>query len=168
MNFKIEKGNPLFDQLQALRLRAERAEQKAEAFVVHHFATPHKRANAETDICGGVVAVFRDTKPKPKPKLFRPVIGHPGWYAPFAKHIRAEVAKLPVVSHTDVKDTLGMRGVLGSLAYPSCSPRLIFDASYVLVSIPGDVRRYQPRPEMVEILGSEFNNLADSAVNPID
>ena len=163
MRFQIIKGSPLFDALQDLRRRGELCSDKAEAFVVRHFGKPFRYANKETELCGGFVAVYRDTKPKPKPKLWRPIVGYPGWYLPFHTAIKNEVERLPVLTHQEVNEVFGLKRFDRKR-----SPLLIFDTDYVLAAFPDDVRGYEAPEGMVEVLGSVFNDLADKAKKPVE
>lgn len=166
MYFKVTNDTELFGKLSQLGDYIQLCQDKSEAFVVRHFGGPKQYVTDSEIFRGGILAVHSPGKPKPKPKLWRAVLGQPGWFYPFASYLRAEISKMPILPLYEVREAIGW--YVSDVKFAHAAPAFIFDDRYILVSLAPNVRGYNPIPGMVEILGSEFNHLADAAKKPTE
>lgn len=169
MKFKILPGSELFDQLQEIYRRGLEAKVITVRFLEEMF--PHNQKYVARDGCfGGIDCIHFDKKPDGWKQVGE------SWqrlYAPKASEkalIRAFSA-LPVVKKDEIKAAIGYGNYAGmsngNLVWSS-NVGFVFSDDFILIETSSVANEYVPKPEMIEILESEFLHLKEIELAKIE
>lgn len=158
MKFLILGESPLFAALHALHVRGKKCEDAAKEWIVNRFGKELQFAGPDENIWGGVAVVqFKSAK-----KGWRQVSGEYKLYSPTRLVDINAIKKLPKVLKSEVK-TLLKYGNYPAEKGINTIPSMQLGDNYALISVPDEIRGYEPVEGMQEILGSRYNDLFDMA-----
>lgn len=173
MKFKIPKGTETYEKLEALWERIHAADSAAYALVrsirkemgLPHEGDEHNYAGSR-HLAGGIAAIQFETKPEAWKQVGKP---YQRLYAPLAreKAMWARIKALPIVPVEDLNNIVGFErfvsiadGGDGLVAHRAPGMRLVPDA--FLMEVPSKATYTPPNGDIIEILESEYNRLADA------
>lgn len=158
MKFKVLKGTPLFDKLSNARKEMRRCNKAALALIKE---LGYESGRRKGHCLSGGISCFKINGEKPK-----------GWRkqsdgyfpSPIKKNaeVLAKIAALPIAEYSLINEPLNYRWNDQELeagnTFQFC-PGVCWKNDYILIHI-GELNRYAPVADMIEILDSEFKALS--------
>lgn len=141
MKYKVSPQSKLYKELVSLAKRSEDANVACGELAIK---LGFKDWYSDPDCIAGGVVAFKSTT---KVKGYRKLEGAPDAWVPNDSHTLEMLAAAPRVHFTEVNHLVGLND-------PRCAKVFIYGLD-ILVAVPEDVI-FDPNPDMVEILVSEF------------
>lgn len=158
--YKVIKGSDTFNAVQDLYLKMKSVDAAAKKLLKTIPNTDDHYYGKAGVAGGGIAAVcFKGNAPHG----WRKVMNAPMGYFPLAKikenkELIKALVSLPTISYDEINSALGFKWqVTGELVVCKC-PGIVWGKSYHLITVHTGAK-YTPKPDMIEILESEFEQL---------
>jgi len=158
MYFKVEKGTETFKKIDEMMDKFVDYNKQAHKFVEElgydAFGTSHR------GVAGGISCINASEKPDGYKQVGKP---YQCLYYPKAnnKKLLEQMAKLPILTYDEYNETIGFKEQFTGLAHHRAFGLITTDDMY-LIEVDDDCE-YEPKSDMVELLGSEYKKLVAEA-----